>query len=205
MSAEKEGFATRWSRMKREGEISEPEPEAPEALAEPEAEGPPDDTLSDEELLEKYDLPDPDAMQAGDDFSLFMKKAVPEKLRRRALRRLWLSNPVLANLDEMVDYGEDFTDAATVVENMSTIYQVGKGSAWKFKAEQERLAALAAEESDEELPEQESEEPEMFEAVSEAEPVVEEATDNPEPVDEPPEEEIEVVMHRPRPMRFSFE
>ena len=43
-----------------------------------------------------------------------------------ALRRLWKVNPVLANVDGLVEYGEDFTDSATVVENLQTTYQVGK-------------------------------------------------------------------------------
>ncbi|MEM7238949.1 MAG: DUF3306 domain-containing protein, partial [Pseudomonadota bacterium] len=43
------------------------------------------------------------------------------------LRKLWLTNPVLANLDELVDYGDDFTDAATVIENLQTVYRVGHG------------------------------------------------------------------------------
>jgi hypothetical protein len=66
-------------------------------------------------------------MIMGDDFSAFMSKTVPDRLRRRALRRLWLANPALANLDGLLDYGEDFTDSATVIENMQTAYQVGKG------------------------------------------------------------------------------
>ena len=82
---------------------------------------------TDMELLEEMGLPDPDCMKMGDDFSAFMAKAVPDRLRRRALRRLWLANPALANLDGLLDYGEDFTDSATVIENMQTAYQVGKG------------------------------------------------------------------------------
>ena len=82
---------------------------------------------SDAELLVELDLPDPDSLKMGDDFSAFMAKAVPDRLRRRALRALWRSNPVLANVDMLVDYGEDFTDSAMVVENMQTAYQVGKG------------------------------------------------------------------------------
>lgn len=97
--------------------------------------------LSDEQLLEQLDLPDPDTMQAGDDFAAFMQKAVPERLRRRALRRLWTSNPVLANVDMLVDYGEDFTDSALVVENLQTAYQVGKG----MKAHVDELARQARE------------------------------------------------------------
>lgn len=81
----------------------------------------------DEVILAELGLRDPDEMGLGDDFSAFMQRAVPERLRRRALRRLWRSNPVLANLDGLVDFGEDYTDAATVVPDLKTSYQVGKG------------------------------------------------------------------------------
>lgn len=81
----------------------------------------------DEEILEELGLPDPDTLEEGADFKAFLQKAVPERIRRRALRRLWLSNPALANLDGLLDYGEDFTDSATVIENLQTAYQVGKG------------------------------------------------------------------------------
>jgi len=82
---------------------------------------------TDAELCEELGLPDPDLLKMGDDFRAFMAKAVPERLRRRALRRLWVSNPVLANLDGLIDYAEDYTDSARVVANMKTAYQVGKG------------------------------------------------------------------------------
>ena len=52
---------------------------------------------------------------------------MPERLRRLALRRVWRLNPLFRFADEMVEYGEDYTDAATVVEGMQTAYQVGKG------------------------------------------------------------------------------
>lgn len=101
---------------------------------------------SDAEICEDLGLPDPDTLEQGGDFRAFMDKAVPERLRRRALRRLWRSNPMLANLDGMVDYGEDFTDSAKVLENMQTAYQVGKG----MMAHVEELArqAEAAEAAD---------------------------------------------------------
>jgi len=82
---------------------------------------------TDAEVLEELGLQDPDKMEAGDDFSAFMAKAVPTRLRNRALRKLWLSNPALANLDALVDYGEDFTTSADAVEVIQTTYQVGKG------------------------------------------------------------------------------
>ncbi|MEM7508347.1 MAG: DUF3306 domain-containing protein [Pseudomonadota bacterium] len=116
-------FLSRWSERKRAG-VADPEP-----LAEGVPETPPADApeKTEEEMLAELGLPAPEELQPGDDFSGFMAKAVPERLRNRALRRLWLTNPVLANLDELVDYGEDFTDAATVIENLQTVYRVGKG------------------------------------------------------------------------------
>lgn len=81
----------------------------------------------DDEILAELKLPDPDSLKMGDDFSVFMAKAVPDRIRRRALRTLWRSNPVLANVDSLVDYGQDFTDSAMAVENLQTAYQVGKG------------------------------------------------------------------------------
>lgn len=102
---------------------------------------------SDAEILAELDLPDPDALEKGDDFSVFLEKAVPERIRRRALRKLWLSNPVLANIDELVDYGEDFTDSAMAVEAIQTTYQVGKGMLEHVKemARQEEEAKALAE------------------------------------------------------------
>ncbi|MDA5557504.1 DUF3306 domain-containing protein [Shimia sp. MMG029] len=96
---------------------------------------------ADAEILAELELPDPDALKQGDDFTVFLAKAVPERIRRRALRKLWLTNPVLANLDELVDYGEDFTDSAMVIEGMQTAYQVGKG----MLKHVEELARQAAE------------------------------------------------------------
>ena len=116
-----------WSRRKaRVAEETAAEVEAVEAakLAEDYAAL---EEKSDTQILEELGLPDPDTMAKGDDFSAFMAKAVPDRIRRRALRKLWVSNPALANLDGLLDYGEDFTDSAKVIENLQTAYQVGKG------------------------------------------------------------------------------
>lgn len=110
---------------------------------------------TDAEILAELNLPDPDQLQAGDDVSGFMAKAVPDRLRRRALRRLWRLNPVLANVDGLVDYGEDYTDAACVIENLQTAYQVGKG----MVAHVEALAAKAEAEAEDSDIEVEAEEP----------------------------------------------
>lgn len=80
-----------------------------------------------DKVLAELDLPNPDNMQAGDDFSVFMKATVPAALRNRALRKLWTSDPVLANVDMLVDYGEDFTGKNDVLTVVKTLYRVGKG------------------------------------------------------------------------------
>ena len=108
---------------------------------EPEAEAP--DALPDEEALAALGLPDPDTLGPGDDFAAFMGRAVPATLRRRALRRLWTSNPTLANLDALVDYGQDFGDAATSAGRVATAYEVGRGIARRF----ERLVEAASDDA----------------------------------------------------------
>jgi len=129
---EEAGFASRWSRLKRGAAVEDVAPgEVPAAAEDAELA-----ELSDAEALERLGLPDPDTLKPGDDFAAFMAKAVPARLRTRALRKLWLSNPVLANLDMLVDYGEDFTDSAKVVESVQTIYQVGRGMVDKLAADE---------------------------------------------------------------------
>lgn len=125
---EDDGFLSRWSARKRSA-TGVPEDQTDEIadLGEESQDPLPDPEKSDAEILEELDLPDPDTLGKGDDFTKFMTSAVPARLRNRALRRLWLTDPVLANLDEMIDYGEDFTDAATVVENMKTVYDSVRG------------------------------------------------------------------------------
>ena len=132
---------------------------------------------SDEEILEDLGLPDPDSLEEGADFKAFMAKAVPDRIRRRALRRLWISNPALANLDGLLDYGEDFTDSAKVIENMQTAYQVGKG----MLAHVEELARQA-------------------EAKEQAEAEVASADPEPsEPIAKPVAEDNTVALHDAEP------
>ena len=116
-----------WSRRRAAVEAEAEAEAAAAARAETAAEHAALEEKTDDEICAELGLPDPDTLQPGDDFAAFLKEAVPERLRRRALRVLWRSNPVLANVDGLVDYGEDFTDSATVLANLSTTYQVGKG------------------------------------------------------------------------------
>ncbi len=125
-------FLSRWSERKlTRPERQDPAPADPNPGAEPnpvaDPTAPPEKT--DAEILAEHGLPDPETLAPGDDIRGFMAKTVPARLRNRALRMLWRGNPVLANLDELLDYGEDFTDKAKVVENLATAWAVGRGYA----------------------------------------------------------------------------
>ena len=157
---------------------------------------------TDAELLEELKLPDPDTMEMGDDFSVFMSKVVPDRIRRRALRTLWRSNPVLANVDMLVDYGEDFTDAAMAVENIQTAYQVGKGML-KHVQEMARQAEERENPTEPEVLEEEVEdEAETLMAVSEGDAESAEAVES---YAELEEEQVDLLSPSPRRMKFVIE
>ncbi len=130
-------FASRWAERKRKVQAEEIELEQEgevESTEIPEIE----DVREDADILAELGLKDPEDMQQGDDFSVFMKINIPERIRRRALRKLWSSNPVLANVDGLNDYDGDFTDAALSSAPMKTAYEVGKGYAAKLLREAEQ-------------------------------------------------------------------
>lgn len=72
-------------------------------------------------------LPDIDTLGPGSDFTMFMQTGVPSELKNRALRKLWRVKPELANLDGLLDYGEDLTGSFKVVDHLKTAYEVGRG------------------------------------------------------------------------------
>lgn len=85
------------------------------------------DEAADSEL-EDFDKIDFDSLDYDSDYTKFMKAGVPEAVRKRALRMLWGSNPILANIDGLNDYDDDFTDAALAVKGLlKTSYKAGSG------------------------------------------------------------------------------
>jgi len=141
---EDKGFLSRWSDRKLKGEGDNPPAAetdgAEEAQGEDEFEG-----KSDDEVLSILELPDPETLKLGDTVEKFMDGRVPERIRARALRAFWKTNPVLANIDGLDEYCDDYTDAAMVIENLQTIYEVGKGYA------EQALDALESLADDEEV------------------------------------------------------
>ena len=143
-----EGFLQRWSRRKAEARTApkagEPEqetalaraelPQAAEPREPPASTGsrPPDDRAA---AVDLEALPDIDTLTYESDFTAFMRKGVPPELRKRALQRLWRSNPTLANLDGLVEYGEDYTKIGTAKQVVRTAYQVGRGMLERIEPE----------------------------------------------------------------------
>jgi Protein of unknown function (DUF3306) len=97
---------------------SDPISKVTDAAASPESVAP------DEDVPE---LPPIEALTFQSDYTAFMAKNVPEALRRAALRKLWQSDPVLANLDGLNDYDEDYHLVDTSITAAQTAYKVGKG------------------------------------------------------------------------------
>ena len=96
----------------------------------------------DEDLLAEAGLPDPDTVIDSAQVREFLQSSLPDRLKNRALRRLWRMDPVLANVDGLVDYGEDYTDAAMAVANVKTAYRVGSGFAKVVETGAEIIAKI---------------------------------------------------------------
>lgn len=211
--SDESGFLSRWSERKQR--VAE-EAESAKVPAEvPSAEPDPFEGKTDEEILEILELPAPEALTLGDRAEGYLAPNVPEHIRQRALRAFWRTNPVLANVDGLDDYCDDFTDAAMAVENIQTIYEVGKGYAQKALDALESLAeetdATALEAVTDEAvidavsTDSEDENPEemgQLEALAETEhpaisgPAVEDVADDHDL------NEVEAVVYKPRRMQF---
>ena len=106
MTGSGERFAGRWSRLKQETRAPAPadEPQTANLPAPEDADAPAGETPA----IAAEDLPDIESLDKDSDYTPFMQEGVPEALKNIALRALWRSDPVLANLDGLNDYDEDF-------------------------------------------------------------------------------------------------
>jgi Protein of unknown function (DUF3306) len=113
-----DGFLSRWSRRKQEvREAERPErvePAQPIEGRHPSEADAPDqklpaaapDELSPEEIAR---LPAPEELTADMDLSLFLRKGVPEALRKAALRRMWALDPKIRDfVSEAREYAYDW-------------------------------------------------------------------------------------------------
>ncbi len=157
---------------------------------------------TDVEILEELGLPDPDAMVQGDDFKAFLSKTVPAHLRKRALRKLWRSNPVLACVDGLNDYDDDYLTGSYGQGPISTTYQVGKGMLshlLEMERQKEALLSQIEEDATSEVSEEhlDSEEQEGL-IITQIDAIL--------PLESEIEmQEAEPMMPTPRRMTFHFE
>ena len=72
-------------------------------------------------------LPSIETLGKDSDYTPFMRSDVPDAVRNAALRKLWLSDPVFANLDGLVDYAEDFRAGFALRGTVATVYRILEG------------------------------------------------------------------------------
>lgn len=147
MSNPDESLLVRWSRRKGEARQSvaaepvavAPTPAAPEAETEADANGQTAALSREDEAsagdqtgepeIRVEDLPDIETLTYDSDFSVFMRKGVPELIKQQALRKLWGTDPILANLDGLNDY--DPLSMTFLIQDMEgpvePIAEVGRG------------------------------------------------------------------------------
>lgn len=135
------GFLQRWSTRKTEARVDGDE----NLPTVDEAETPQDGAAPDTDVqAPPPNLPDVETLDADSDFTAFLGENVPQDLAKMALRKLWRSDPVLANLDGLNDYDDDFSKVGMVSEAVKTAYQVGKG----FLTDEDDVEATDAHDTD---------------------------------------------------------
>ena len=70
---------------------------------------------------------DIESLTKDSDYTVFMAEGVPENVQKEALDKLWRSDPVLANLDGLNDYDDDYSKWGMVSQVVKTAYKVGQG------------------------------------------------------------------------------
>lgn len=178
-----ENFASRWSRRKlaeKEREDTESIPVIEEASA---------GEVTETEIKEE-DLPDIEGLEKDSDYTPFMQDGVPEKLKRLALRKLWMSDPAFGFLDGLNDYDEDYSAIGIIAQEVTTNYVPGRGMVDPNDPE-ENLEDETEEETAEEVEEvsdaDETQETEEGDAETEEDQASE---DQPEEADDVGEDEI---------------
>lgn len=132
MNKNDDDFLARWSKRKIEARKIEEQATPPEETSE-EVENPSDENAAgasaeqDADIQQYFDDVNFEELDYDSDYTRFMKEGVPEMVRRKALRQLWASDPILANLDGLNEYDEDYTDAALAVKALQSAWKPGQG------------------------------------------------------------------------------
>ncbi|HEU0085099.1 MAG TPA: DUF3306 domain-containing protein [Bradyrhizobium sp.] len=103
-----ENFLTRWSRRKRETTaVDAPQQSAPaEPVAAPEAPV----TTSEDQEIDLASLPSLESITGETDITAFLRKGIPQELRRAALRRAWEADPAIRDFIGLAENAWDFND-----------------------------------------------------------------------------------------------
>jgi predicted metal-dependent hydrolase len=121
-AAEPEGLLARWSARKarvreaeqaledqaRDASASAPEPSESQERAQSDIEARAEDRPAEEPELTDVDMPPIESLDERSDLSMFFSSKVSTELRRRALRKVFLS-AAFNRVDGLDDYAEDFT------------------------------------------------------------------------------------------------
>lgn len=121
---EAEGFAARWSRLKRESDTSKKdEPKTPPGDASPHAadvvdaeatQASPKPGDATEAPFDPATLPSIDSIAAGSDIRAFLQSGVPAELTKAALRRAWTTDPAIRDFIGIAENQWDFTDPTSI-------------------------------------------------------------------------------------------
>jgi hypothetical protein len=143
--SEPKSVLARWSERKlaaRRGEVADEPIEEARSVEARSAEPVPPETPE----PEVPELPPVETLDFNSDYTAFLAKNVPEALRRAALRKLWASDPVLANLDGLNDYDEDFNVIDQAITLAQSSYRPGLGyldeAEHKLKEAEKKLAQV---------------------------------------------------------------
>lgn len=91
------GFLSRWSARKAEARAkTDSEPRLPAAEQMPEEDVP--------APVDPAELPSIDDLTEGSDYTVFLRKGVPDTMRKAALRKLWVTEPSVVNYRPLVEY-----------------------------------------------------------------------------------------------------
>jgi hypothetical protein len=94
-------------------------------------------------------LPPVEELTAESDYTVFLAEKVPEAIKRAALRKLWRSDPVLANLDGLNDYDEDYNLASSLITTVQSAYKAGKGYVEEAEEKLSQVEGQAADSAEE--------------------------------------------------------
>jgi len=147
-----ESFLARWSRLKSEP-LAKPEParrsDAHDVKSVAKAS---DASEGRKEKIDPAELPSIESLTGDSDFSVFLREGVPDSLRRQALRKLWVSDPVIAATDVLDVYNLDYFNMPSFPEGVKTLFRVGHGMLDEAGQEAEKKSTEQVPESSPETP-----------------------------------------------------